>query len=430
MKKLLVLSLVAAMAIFGTNAFATPPCNGPACEQVLANPTGNGEIHGTITIVPNGQNIATGASVQHPDSNSQGGNLGTADVIFTSNAAASGKDVVYYSGKDVHYHKGRVDEATGYWLNPQTGDVEEHEWTVTHQTGFFTKTYYHGVWKYLGKNENIIEGEATAVAHNQLTLTSDVDVISNSPQTSGLAYTKVHATTTLDIDGYAKAEGTDGCLQEASVDVAGSVSAYAYGNSFSGNFAGAYAEAGGSGLTTVSFVGHEQDASNYGGWFSPNEAYVDFDSTITVDQKGFFASYVKPDGTFAGNLAYVGGGNARLDLGSDGSFLGFVYDRDDIQLTGITASGEVGQQSRAIGGGAVASGDSNAYFSGANGSVETIPGNQVWCFTEASPGQTANVGGYAFAAGYNNVNVQGNMIQVTSHQVAYATTGNSGPVID
>jgi len=366
----------------------------------------------------------TGAWVNADGNDAWAGGQGKAEATLDANASATGQDVVYYSGKDIHYHNGRPDEATGYWVNQSTGEVEEHEWTVTHTSGYFSKKYYHGTWKYLGEEQHVIAGEAEAFGRNELYMTPSVTVLTNGPQDDGLSLTKVHATNTLEIDGLAWAKGTDGCPQEATIETQGTLTSYGYGNSFSGDPNGAYASAGASGATTVGFIGHEQDASNYG-FFSPNKAEVDFSTTITVDQRLISASYVSPDGTLAGNVAYVGGGYAQSNLGNDGSLFGFVYDRDNIELTGIQANGNADQYSRAIGAGGIAEGGSSASFRGAVGNVTTIQGG--WC--SPSPGQTANVGGYAFVAGYNNVDVQANSIRVTSVQYSKATTGNSGPAI-
>jgi hypothetical protein len=414
MKKLFV-CLTVLMFVIGTGA-AYATCPGPECEPTVnADIQGEVGIHGQIIIVPNGLNIISGKYVQAPASGPGGGNFGTADVILDANASATGMD----TQKLIGYN---------YFGDGEKGDPGwyEHKWGMVDYKPRGT----NGVsWTFLGTDREpiyeTIPGESESYGRNKLTLTSGVGIISNSPQISGLAYTLVHATTMLDITGEAWAEGTDGCPQEATIDVEGSISAYAYGNSFSGDWGGAYAYASGSGLTTVDFWGHESDFSTNGGWFSPNKAYVDFNSTITVDQEVSTFSYVSPDGTTSANAAYVGGGYAESQLGNDGSILGWVYDRDNIELTGIHASGEVYQEGLAFDGGAVATGNSYAYFSGANGTVEEIPGS--WC-TGISPGQTANVGGYAFAAGYNNVNVTGNMIEVTSVQYSIATTGNSGPV--
>ncbi len=276
---------------------------------------------------------------------------------------------------------------------------------------------YKWKWSWWSWDYVLVPGEAEADGTAKLNLTSDVDIYTNGQQPDGLAFTGVKAKTILDIDGVVWAKGTDGCLQEASIGINGSISAEAYGNSFSGDEYGAFASAGGTGVTTVYFNGYEQDTSTYGGWFSSNTAKVDFDSRITVDQKLFTASYVSPDGSTSANFACVGGGSAESELGRDGWFGG----RDNIQLNGITASGQVGQAGKAINGGSVAYGASNASFSGAYGSVQTIPG--YWC--SSSSGQTANVGGYAVVTGYNNVSVNGNSITVTSKQHAKATTGNT-----
>jgi hypothetical protein len=404
MKKLFKPFIIAlfAIALISAPALACPDGN---CTPTVNSDIGpRAEINGSITITPlysDFQATVDGVIVAAPGNTDQYQALGTADANLRADAAASGKD----SYERVWVRTGR------------------HFWDG----------HYEDV---------LVPGESEAYGRSVLSLSSDVDVHTNGIQTNGLAYTAVKGTTTLDIDGNAWAEGTDGCLQTATIDTNGSLSAYAYGRSQSGSFNGSNslpgAAAYGSGLTTVDFTGNEADSSNHDSLFGllPNKASVDFDTTITVNQGLFTSSYLSEDGRTSANFAFVGGGSAQSALGVDESILGFNTDMDNISLTGIHASGKVGQYGLATdGNGAFAYGSSHAFFSGANGGVESIPGN-TYCIpfvghiTEASPGQIANVGGFAVVNGYNNVSVQPNLITVTSVQHAYSTTGNSGHIAD
>jgi hypothetical protein len=268
-----------------------------------------------------------------------------------------------------------------------------------------------------GKDQKIwfwsIPGEAEADGKADPTMSADVKVLTNGKQLNGgLSYSFVKATAEADISGKVSAKGNQGCLQTAYIEADGSIGAFVYGGSYSEGTNGAFAQAGGSGQTTVDFYGWEYDQS-YLGLFG-NKASVDFDSQIEVNQSLMSFSYVSPDGTKAGNFAYVGGGNAELNLGRDGWF-----GRDNIDLTGINAWGSVGQYSMATNGfGSSAYGGSAAYFSGANGFVD-------YEAKRCGPDQTANVGGYALVKGYNQVIQGGSSVTVVSHQYGYATTGNT-----
>jgi len=257
-------------------------------------------------------------------------------------------------------------------------------------------------------------GEATALGIVNPTMESHVVVFTNGKQlNSGLSYSFVKSTSELSINGEVWAKGNDDCLQTASIFVEGSLGAFAYGGSYVEGPNGAYAHASGWGQTTVGFVGHESDSSTYG-FFGPNKAKVDFDSAVEVEQSILNLSYVSPDGATAANFAFVGGGSAELNLGRDG-----LFGQDNINLTGIQATGSVAQNALATNGfGSFAYGGSSAYFSGAMGNVNSPRG---WC----GPDQTANVGGYAVVGGYNNVTAGPGSLSVTSVQFGHATTGNS-----
>jgi hypothetical protein len=378
MKKFLVALTAAAFIASAPMAFA---CDGPDCGQVVDDASPMSEIHGGLTIVPSpGDNYGFN-TIQDPESQGNtNGNVGAADVTLSGSAYATGQDT---------------------WKTEKVYMGNLYGW------GRLNSRNYRHI-------KVLDPGTAEAYGKTDLDLTSDVDIDTNGFQyNSGLSYSHVTGTTRLDIEGEVWAKGDDRCLQEASINVDGSITAAAYGTSYVEGPNGSFAHAGGIGMTTVYFSGHEYDYDTRTGWLSPNKAFVDFDSTIVANQEIFTASYVSKSGATAANLAFVGGGYATSDLGRDG-----IFGQDDIELTGISASGRVGQGSKAVDGGNIASGNSHAFFSGANGTVNTPRG---WC----GPDQTANVGGYAVVAGYNNVDVQANQITVTSVQYAKSTTGNT-----
>jgi len=386
--------LIAIMFVF--TLFAMPVM---ACEDGNCLPTVTSDVQPGVEIHSN---------VQDPKSSDWAGNWGTADVTLNADAVATGKD--------------------SYKTERNWVDGPYYNWRGQLKDGWHLET-----------QEVLVPGESEAYGRNELTLSSDVDIHTNGEQTFGFSYTGVKATTKLDVDGVAWAEGTDGCPQTASIDLEGSLSSFATGRSQSGSFDGVNSLPGavayGYGLTTVNFIGNEADSSNHDSLFGllPNKASVDFDTTITVNQGLFTSSYVSKDGTTTANFAFISGGSAQSALGVDESLFGFNLKMDNIQLTGIHASGTVGQYGLATdGNGAFAYGSSHASFSGAIGSIESIPGRtyDLGClgsYTEASPGQIANVGGYAVVGGYNNVSVLPNSVTVTSVQYGHSTTGNSGP---
>jgi hypothetical protein len=272
--------------------------------------------------------------------------------------------------------------------------------------------WFKGYWDY-----KFNAGEALAIGVTNPTMKSSVDVFTNGLQNTGLSYSFVKATSELDIKGNLSAEGDQGCLQKADIFTYGDLGANVYGSSYTYGPNGSLAEAFGTGTTTVGFFGHDSDESTYGflGLF-PNKAEVDFNSNIQVDQSVLTFSYVSPDGTKAGNLAFVGGGNAELNLGWDG-----IFGHDNIDLTNIRANGLVSQVNQAVGSNAVAFGSSIASFNNAVGYTES---NRGLC----GPDQIANVGGMAIVGGYSNVVAGNGTLTVTSSQFAYATTGNNAPV--
>jgi len=264
-----------------------------------------------------------------------------------------------------------------------------------------------------------VAGWAYANGSAILTMKSFVDIDTNGVQQTGTSHTDVLATSSLDINGWVYAKGNDGNIQSVEMSVEGSLSSIAWGNSKSVGPNGSFAQAGGSGITTTNFFGIETDYSTHGGWFSSNKALVDFNSNIIVNQEFYSESFVSPNGDTSRNYAFVGGGDAKLTLGYDG-----IFGRDNIDLKGIQAKGEVLQSGMATNGlGSYASGNSSASFSGAVGNISTISGWRIF----PSPGQTANVNGYATVSGYNNVVTTPSSVTVTSIQSGYATTGNTAP---
>jgi hypothetical protein len=390
----IICALVLSVALAG-NVMAFGDCGGEPCTDVTASALPNSAVHQAI--------IA-------PDSTSMNGGKAVGDFIVGGEAQASGRDTVEFVGYE---YSGDGEKGDPGWYR--------HKWGWTQ--------YKHGgtngrSWTFLGTERTAIyetiAGEAKAFGITDPTMTSSVDIFTNGKQfNSGLSYSFVKSTSELDISGEVSARGTDGCLQTAEIFVEGSLGAYAYGGSYVEGPNGSYASANGWGQTTVSFSGFESDQSTYGFLWFPNEAYVDFDSTVNVDQSILNLSYVSPDGTTAANFAFVGGGSAELDRGRDG-----LFGQDNVYLTGIEATGAVAQNAMATNGyGAFAYGGSSAYFSGAVGQVNSTRG---WC----GPDQIATVGGMAVVGGYNNVTSSPGSLTVTSKQFGYATTGNSGAVVD
>ena len=202
-KKLLVLTLSITLLFGIGNAWAGDCLDCDAQATADVQPAVG--IHGSISIVPGGWDLVIGwptSVVQDPASNGSG-NFGTADVILNADASATGMDKVKMTGYE---YFGDGEKGDPGWYQHKSG------WTQYKQGGTNGKS-----WTFLGEHRRevyeTIPGVSEAFGRNQLTLTSDVDIHSNSPQTSGLAYTGVHATTMLDIDGVAWAEGTDGCPQ-------------------------------------------------------------------------------------------------------------------------------------------------------------------------------------------------------------------------
>lgn len=358
------------------------------CDDCV--PTATAEAHPNIEI--------SGSWVTAPGSTDWAGGQATSSMTMSGDAYANGMDYI----------------------------EESCEWVPGYWTGKPWRSKY--VWGHFETIETFIAGFAEASGFNNepaVSMSSDVDINTNGPQVNGLSFTTVTATSTVALDASVWAKGTKGCPQTAFIEVEGSLGAFAYGNSFSGvplgsegQVNGPYAKAGGSGKTTVSFAGTESDYSTNG------MAYVDFDSTITVEHSLVSKSFVSEDGTTSWNFAKTAGGSAELTRGNDG-FLGMG--KDNIDLTGIAAEGSVFQSGMAAGSNSFAFGSSSASFTGANGSVASIPGRDIFCVTLPSPGMTANVGGHAVVKGYNNITTNPGTLSVTSNQYAYATTGNTSP---
>jgi len=391
-KKLLVVVCAALFLTVGAgSAMAFGDCGGEPCTDVTASALPNGQISQAITA---------------PGSDGMNGGKAVGDFVVGGEAQATGKKVIVgyeYSGAGEKGDPGYYQHKWGR-VQFKPGGTNGRSWT-------FLGTTEIPIWK----------GEATAFGIANPTMTSSVNILTNGKQfNSGLSYSFVKSTSEANIDGKVWAKGTQGCLQTADIWVEGSLGAYAYGGSYVEGPNDAFAEANGWGQTTVGFVGHDSDQSTYG-FFGPNKASVDFSSSVEVEQSILNLSYVSPDGTTAANFAYVGGGSASLNRGSDASLFDW-FGQDNINLTGIEATGAVAQNAMATNGyGSFAYGGSSAYFSGAVGNVESTRG---WC----GPDQTATVGGMAVVGGYNNVTTSPGSVSVTSVQFGHATTGGSGPV--
>lgn len=301
----------------------------------------------------------------------------------------------------------------------------------TYNREFVVDYYKWGFWP-VGHYENVlVPGTAEVHGTTELDLTSNLFVLSKGEKLDGLSFTYAKNTAVLDITAEVWAKGNDGCTQEAWLDIEGDIASNISARSFSGApidysdpanpvVTGPYAAADGSGYTVASIAGHEEDYSSYGGFCSPNKAFVDFDSTLKVKQDIFTASYVSKDGLTAGNFATIKGGDAGLYLGRDG-FLGLGT--DNIELTGIKSSGQVSQKSLATDGMSTAFGGSYAFFKNANGTV-----NPAVNFALCGPNQTANGTGQALVFGYNKITKTPTSLNVKSVQYAKSTTGNTQPV--
>jgi len=381
MKKFMIAICLSFMLMFAGNAMATCPGGDCYTPQAGAIVQPNSTIAGDVVIAP----------VNNQWGSEWAGGAATANATLSGYGEAKAKD----SFKRVKVYDKPV------W---HEGYYKRFFCWKRWVPGYYTYPYHYEYQK--------VAGVAEAYGETELTMSSKVKVLTNGPQyNAGLSYTFVSATSKLDVDGVVWAKGTKGCLQEASLNLNGNLSAMAMGNSYVEGHNSSFAQAYGEGMTTVYFQGHEYDSSTW------DKAFVDFNSDIKVNQKLFATSYVSPDGTTSANFAKVWGGSAELYLGRDG-----WCDKDNIDLTGISAKGRVNQSGMATNGaGSYAYGGSSAYFKGAVGSVN--PG-RAWC----GPDQVANVGGYAVVAGYNNVSSSNGSLTVTSKQWAKATTGNSGQV--
>jgi hypothetical protein len=399
MKKSLFVALFAALLMVAAPAMAED-CNGGDCYQVDASADPGSYIGGYL------MNTASTPFAG-------GGALGF-NAAVTANSAAYGEDTYerVKVGYDYYGENCGRRGCTGYFAQKENGQIK---W----------KFNYSGKgYEYLGAHRSPIyethvipgEGEAYASTFPTLSIAVDFDkFVSDELMTLG-----VTSVATLNIDGFAWAEGTDGCTQFADIYTFGGIGADAWTTSKVVNGESyAFGQAGG--MTDVGFYGHDSDTSTYGFLWFPNKASVDFSSILDVTQSVYAKSFVSADGLKTSNFALSTGGDASLTLGRDG-FLGL--DADNIEITGINAGGYANQFSQAVGLGSVAAGGSSAMFSGANGAVQ----NTYGCFGILT-GQTANVGGMAKAYGMNEIINSGNSIQVISTQGAYATTGNSGPVV-
>ena len=127
------------------------------------------------------------------------------------------------------------------------------------------------------------------------------------------------------------------------------------------------------------------------------EAQAELNGMVIGTQDLFVKAYVSQDGMTTMNFGIVSGGSV-IALG-------------DISLTGdVTASGVVGQEAQAVGGGAVVTGSSLASYNNAGG---TVSGRCL---------PVAQGDGLAVVTGYNNITNTGNQLTINSHQSAFATT--------
>jgi hypothetical protein len=404
-KKLLVSLMVVGLVIGFTGQGMA--CVGEACADAKSD--------------VNPESVVSG-QVASADNTILNGGFANGDFTVKGKAYATGKDTEkWVKVQDTEpsgtlWQKKHGNLRTPCYRNPCEKPFQWHPQPQENNEWEFVGFKYDTHWE-----KQVIKGEALAIGTTNPTMKSSVDVFTNGTQhNGGLSYSFVKTTSELDIKGNLSAEGDQGCLQTAYIEAFGSLGASVYGSSNVLGPNGSFAQAGGVGTTTVGFYGYESDESIYGPIFGlfPNKAEVDFNSNIQVDQSVLNLSYVSPDGTKAGNFAFVGGGSAELNLGRDG-----LFGQDNINLTGIQANGLVNQHSQATNGiNAYAYGGSTASFSGAVGSIEPYRG---WC----GPDQIANVGGMAVVGGYNNVVTGNGSLTVTSFQFGYATTGDNGLTI-
>jgi len=400
MKKLFIILFMVVSLVMAGNAFA---CEGGNCSQVDTAADANSDL------IPN-------TYLKNSDSTEIiGGGAYVGNVNFNASSEAYGQDTVVFDGYE---YTGGQDGDSGYY-------EKIHGFLAGWVKKFRSHPYPKSEWVFLGTDKvatyKTESGTGEAEAETILTLTTDVtsNFLRNDSQVQELV---VGSETTLGIDGWASAEGNYPCFQDARISINGSVGADVFGNTKVVGVNGSYAAAGAGGLTEVTFAGNESDHAR-------SDAYVDFHSDLSVAHDVYSKSFVSADGTIASNLAISTGGSAQLNRGLDGQLI-VPLGYDNIDLIGITAKGSALQAGQAVGFGGVAHGTSEAAFNGAVGSVASIPGDYIFCYQLPSPGMTATVGGMAKAYGYNRVISSGNSITVISHQVGYATTGNSGSVVD
>jgi len=412
MKKFLSILTISAFLLTSGLAFAfCPP--GEDCKQVSTFADPNAGIHGYMLY-----NEDQGATFEDLI-----GGGATSDFDMIGSAIATGKEKVKevtigyeYTGtiEDAHCSRGKC---YGYWQQREHEDMVRYTKMPVDQKG----------WIFLGTKRTAItelqvvkaaEGLAEGLLYPTLSTNLYVNFLRDTANVQEL---EVTSTTTLDIDGWASAEGNQGCNQDANISINGKIGAEAWGNTYVEN-QNAYAGAGAGGHTEVLFGGYESDQSTYGFLgFGANEAFVDMHSKLDVSQSIYTKSYISPDGTIAGNLAISKGGSAVLNLGSDATLFDW-FAQDNVSLYGIESMGNAQQSALASNAIGYAAGSSSAAFSGAFGSVDNLKG---FC----GPDAIATGGGIAKAYGLNTVVQTGNSITVTSHQIGYATSGNSGPVL-
>lgn len=185
------------------------------------------------------------------------------------------------------------------------------------------------------------------------------------------------------------------CPQFTDTSLKGIFSTMAGGYSLAVGPNGSYAITQGEGTTSVALGAFDSDM----GYLI---SYSEIEGFVFVEQDLFVTSYVSKDGMTTFNFGKVTGGEAKAF--------------GDVNIFGIRAKGSVSQEGMAADGyGAFAYGNSSASFEGAKGYVY-----------ENRCGIQANVGGLAVVSGYNNIQHNGNSVSISSHQTAFATTGNGG----
>ena len=396
MKKTLLI-MVATVACL-TLAFAVP-----SFAEVTQGPPGyyqkaHGHTAGTIKYFKNGHPENQSEWVflyEKPDTNGCGGACG--DAFADANAGAT----VGAPSFSVDLHDVTGAAVVDLDNKPNGWSAAGGAFTLDASATGTGKDRYFLWWK-------IKDGKAIAVVDiTNTTLTTHALVFTSGDKlggTGGLAYSYVKGIAILDVNASAYATGNKGCLQIASVSLSGDLSVVAGGSATVLGPNGSYSQTVGKGMTTAGIEGSDFDSGTYGVkwvWIFPiptdYEAQAELNGMVIGTQDLFVKAYVSPDGMTTVNFGVVSGGSV-IALG-------------DISLTGdVTASGVVGQEAQAVGGGAVVTGSSLASYNNAGG---TVSGRCL---------PVAQGDGLAVVTGYNNITNTGNQLTINSHQSAFATT--------